>query len=103
MVLDTHFHLNLHTFTPLVPGCLHRGACTKSIQKRRTDAPKRRQPGSARLPTASFSIKSKNSSNRSGWISASTTIANGLEASAVDVDVVVEAPPVSNVDLMTWL
>ena len=35
-------------------------------------SPKRRHPGSARLPTASFSIKSRNSSMRSGLISAST-------------------------------
>ena len=41
--------------------------------------PNLRHPGSPRLPTASFSIRSRNSSLRSGTISASTTMANGLE------------------------
>ena len=37
-------------------------------------------PGSARLPTASFSITSKNSSILSGLISASTTMLKGLDS-----------------------
>ena len=49
-------------------------------------SPKRIHPGSARLPIASFSIMSRNSSSRSGLISASTTMAKGLDLSAVVVE-----------------
>jgi hypothetical protein len=48
-------------------------------------SPKRMHPGSARLPTAFFSIISKNSSIRSSLISASTTIQIGMARRDEDV------------------
>ena len=50
-------------------------------------SPKRRQPGSPRLPTASFSIMSRKSSILSGLISASTHTTNGLELRAEEEDI----------------
>lgn len=69
----------------------------KKIQYTADNAlPKRRQPSSALLPIASFSMMSRKSSILSGLISASTHTTNGLDLRA-DVDAL--DPIVSNNEL----
>ena len=64
------------------------------------NVPKRRHPGSARLPTAFFSINSRNSSILSGLISASTTTAKGLAVRAVVVDLAADVGAI--LEPMEW-